>query len=127
MISGEKILYNGIFGTIDSIIDNDTATVKLEDGKVYALKISMLIPIANSSFNYAAKELKNIDILKSFAQALKEAGVSSLAIKDGVIEEININETLEEKKVRYVKKAVKDAEVKALKEFEKENKKNVKK
>jgi len=122
MVIGDKVLYNKIEGTIVQIIDKDTAMVRLEDGQVYTLETSKLISVSNSTLNYTAKELKNIDVLKTFANSLMEAGVNSLKIKNGVIEEIDINETFEEKKARFVKKAVEEAEQKALEEFEKESK-----
>ena len=127
MKKADKVLYNNVEGVIEDMINDSIAMVRLEDGLVYTLELSQLTPIVESSVHYEATDLKNIDKLKSLATILMESGVSSLKIKNGVVEEVTINETLEEKKAKYVKQAIAEAEAKAEKEFEKEQKKDAKK
>lgn len=91
---GDKIRYGHATGEITSLVNGDTAMVKLEDGKEYAVPIDSLEAILDSGYKIA--DMKNLATLQEIAKALSDAGVKELVIRDGEVTNFRVDKSINE-------------------------------
>jgi hypothetical protein len=91
---GDKIRYGHATGEITSLVNGDTAMVKLEDGKEYAVPIDSLEEILDSGYKIA--DMKNLGTLQEIARALSDAGVKELVIRNGEVTDFRVDKSIDE-------------------------------
>lgn len=91
---GDKIRYGHATGEVTSLVNGDTAMVKLEDGKEYAVPIDSLEEILESGYKIA--DMKNLATLQEIARALSDAGVKELVIRDGEVTNFRVDKSINE-------------------------------
>lgn len=132
MIStGDRVKYKDTIGVVKSVLD-DMVIVTMSDGKDYAMPYDALTkesgervsaPENFSGIVEALKpHLKNVTFLTEMAKEMHRAGVGELSVINGAIQKFSAKESLDEKLAKYKEIAMKEAEEKARREFEEENK-----
>ena len=126
---GDAIKYREVTGVVKTILD-DMIIVTLSDGKDYSLThnsvtkdgSAVIAPETFASIMTALRpNLKNMNFLNDLALEMHKAGIGELSISNGAIAKFSAKESLAEKLARYKAEAMKEAEGKALKEYEIEN------
>lgn len=129
MKQGDIVDYKGSRGEVTAVLD-DSASVRLPDGKEYllpieSLKINGVCAAAIVSFkniiDAMRPHVKKMEFLQDMAKAMHEVGVSDLQIKDGTISSYVSRETYEEKLARMEIEAKEVAAKRAREEYDKEN------
>lgn len=114
---------------IESIPNSNYAIVKFENGEKLLLPIEPLNkkeencnckPKQNNPLNITSSMIINQKFIDNLVNVLYKAGVYDFIIKDGKLQDITIYETLELKKERLRKEALKIADKQAEEEFERE-------
>lgn len=130
MKRGDKIIYGKACGEVVSIVD-DTAVVKLEDGKEYAVHVDVITMAEEKPKAVCVAQMRKPENLAQLAKDLQLAGVTKLTIENGEVTNFDMKESLQERKDKYraeidakYKAEQEAADKKAEKEFNSENKKS---
>ncbi len=123
MKAGDKVLYGKTHGEVVSIAD-DTAVVKLEDGKEYAVHTDVLTMAEEKPKAVCVAHMRKPENLAQLAKELQLAGVTKLTIENGEVTNFDMKESLQERKDKYraeidakYKTEIDAAEKKAEEEF----------